>query len=200
MTGQSLEFLAERDSKIFAMRRTGMGTSEIARRFGLSTAAVNAAVRRQLEKLNREALLAYPEVLRLELERLDSLQQAIWPLTQHRKVKMDDGTEVQLEPDLRAVAEVRSIMAARSRLLGMEQANLSITLEQPEPVARAVLAGSERAAAEVERFDAESEAKAMLRVMVEAGVVSGDLVGELFGVRGELGSGEILDGEVVGDE
>ena len=196
MTGQSLEFLAERDSKIFAMRRTGMGTSEIARRFGLSTAAVNAAVRRQLEKLNREALLAYPEVLRLELERLDALQQAIWPLTQHRKVRMDDGTEVQLEPDLRAVAEVRSIMAARSRLLGMEQANLSITLEPSEPVARAVLAGSERAD-ESERFDAESEARQMLKVMVEAGVVSGDLIGELFGVKGELGSGEIEDGEVV---
>lgn len=198
MTGQSLEFLAERDSKIFAMRRTGMGTSEIARRFGLSTAAVNAAVRRQLEKLNREALLAYPEVLRLELERLDALQQAIWPLTQHRKVRMDDGTEVQLEPDLRAVAEVRSIMAARSRLLGMEQANLSITLEPSEPVARAVLAGSERGG-ESERFDAEAEARQMLKVMVEAGVVSGDLIGELFGVKGELGSGEIEDGEVVGE-
>jgi len=199
MTGQNLEFLAERDSKIFAMRRTGMATSEIARRFGLSTSAVNAAVRRQLEKLNREALLAYPEVLRLELERLDALQQAVWPLTQHRKVKMDDGTEVTVEPDLRAVAEVRSIMAARARLLGMEQANLSITLEQPEPVARAVLAGSERAAGEIERFDAEAEARQMLKIMVEAGVVSGDVVGELLGVR-ELGAGEIIDGEVVEDE
>lgn len=198
MSGQSLEFLAERDSKIFAMRRTGMATSEIARRFGLSTSAVNAAVRRQLEKLNREALLAYPEVLRLELERLDALQQAVWPLTQHRKVKLDDGTEVTVEPDLRAVAEVRSIMAARARLLGMEQANLSITLEQPEPVARAVLAGSERAG-EIERFDAEAEARQMLKIMVEAGVVSGDVVGELLGVK-ELDAGEIIDGEVVEDE
>ena len=75
------EFLVERDLRIFKMRQAGIPGNEIARRFGMSTVAVGTAVKRQLEKLNREALMAYPEVLRMELERLDNLQAAIWPMT-----------------------------------------------------------------------------------------------------------------------
>ena len=97
------EFLAERDLRIFKMRQAGVAVAEIARRFEISTSVVNKAVQRQLEKMNREALMAYPEVLRMELERLDNLQSAIWPLTQHRKVRMDDGTEVAVEPDMKAI-------------------------------------------------------------------------------------------------
>ena len=106
------EFLAERDLRIFKMRQAGVTTSEIGRRFGISTGAVNSAIRRQLEKLNREALMAYPEVLRMELERLDALQQSIWPLTQHRKVTMDDGTEQTIEPDMKAIQQVLGIWIA----------------------------------------------------------------------------------------
>ena len=79
------EFLAERDLRIFKMRQGGVAVNEIGRRFGVSTSVVSKAIARQLERMNREALMAYPEVLRMELERLDSLQAAIWPLTQHRR-------------------------------------------------------------------------------------------------------------------
>ena len=92
----SKEFLAERDSRIFKMRQAGMSVAEIGRRFGVSSRIVSSAINRTLEKLNRETQMAYPEVLRMELERLDGLQAAIWPLTQHRKVTLDDGTEVQV--------------------------------------------------------------------------------------------------------
>ena len=71
------EFLHERDMRIFKMRQAGTSTQEIARRFGITTSAVSKAVQRTLEKMNREVLMAYPEVLRMELERLDCLQQAI---------------------------------------------------------------------------------------------------------------------------
>ena len=84
----SREFLAERDLRIFKMRQAGVPSQEIAKRFGVSTSVVGKAIQRQLEKMNREALMAYPEVLRLELERLDSLQAAIWPMTQHRRVTL----------------------------------------------------------------------------------------------------------------
>jgi len=46
--GLTREFLAERDTRIFAMRKGGMATAEIAKRFGISNGAVNAAVNRQL--------------------------------------------------------------------------------------------------------------------------------------------------------
>ena len=123
------EFLAERDMRIFKMRQAGTSVTEIARRFGVSTSSVSRSIQRQLEKMNREAILAYPEVLRLELERLDNLQQAIWPMTQHRRVVMDDGTEVQMEPDLKAIQQVLSIMDRRTKLLGMEKTNVNVQVE-----------------------------------------------------------------------
>lgn len=172
-TGQKLsrEFLAERDLRIWKMRQAGVSTGEIARRFGVTSAAVNAAIKRQLEKLNREALLAYPEILRMELERLDALQQAIWPLTQHRKVKLDDGTEVAVEPDLKAVAEVRSIMAARAKLLGIEQNIVNIQVEDTTQP-RAVFAGAiNDSPAAVNAFSAEEEARKMLELMGNAGIL-----------------------------
>ena len=119
------EFLAERDLRIFKMRQAGVPSVEISKRFGVTTSVVNKAISRQLEKMNREALMAYPEVLRLELERLDALQAAIWPMTQHRRVTLDDGQEITVEPDMKAIQQVLSIMDRRSKLLGMEQNSLS---------------------------------------------------------------------------
>jgi len=190
--GMTREFLAERDLRIFKLRQSGVSASEIARRFGLSTSAVNSAIRRQLERLNREALLAYPEVLRLELERLDALQQAVWPLTQHRKVTLDDGTEVTLEPDLRAVQQVLSVMDRRARLLGMEQTNINVLVESNETVQRAALAGAERPA-DIDAFNPETEARQLLELMGAAGVLPPDTVTKMLGPPQEIEEAEIIE-------
>jgi hypothetical protein len=188
----SREFLAERDLRIFKMRQAGVSTTEIARRFGVSSSNVNKAVQRQLSKLNNEAFLAYPEVLRMELERLDNLQSAIWPMTQHRKVTMDDGTEVAVEPDLKAIQQVLLIMDRRSKLMGMEQnvVNINMDVRDANPV-KATLAGHVQSNA-LEEFNAEFEAKRLLEIMGTSGVLP------LETVRGILGSGnEIQDAEIV---
>lgn len=178
--GLSREFLAERDLRIFKMRQAGVSPQEIARRFQMTTNAVNTAIRRQLERMNREALMAYPEVLRLELERLDALQTAIWPLTQHRKVTMDDGTEVSVEPDLKAIQQVLSIMDRRSRLLGMEQTNVNVQVEQVGSDHRAVLAGALTSSVRDE-FSPEAEARKLLEIMGKTGVLPENTVNELLG-------------------
>lgn len=163
------------------MRKAGISTSEIATRFGISSGAVNSAVNRQLQRLNREALMAYPEVLRLELERLDALQQAIWPLTQHRKVAAPDGSEMVVEPDLKAIQQVLAIMDRRSKLLGMETVNISVTAEMGEQAPqRAVLAGAEQAAA-ADAFDPETEARQLLELMGSSGVLPRDTVETMLG-------------------
>jgi hypothetical protein len=208
--GLTKEFLAERDLRIFKMRQAGVAPSEIARRFGLSVGSVNASIRRQLEKLNREALLAYPEVLRMELERLDTLQQSIWPLTQFRKIRMDDGSEVQVEPDLKAIQQVLGIMDRRSRLLGLEQTNVNINVESAEPQ-RAVLAGAANGPIEVNAFNPETEARQLLELMANAGVLPPDTVQQLLqsaspaelppaiaiSQESEARSREILNAEIV---
>lgn len=190
-SGLTKEFLAERDLRIFKMRQAGVAISEISRRFNLSAKSVTAAISRQLQKLNQEALMSYPEVLRLELERLDALQQAIWPLTQHRKVRLDDGSEVSVEPDIKAIQQVLSIMDRRSRLLGMEQQTVNLTVEQinQNDSPRAVLAGSSNEGpAAVTKFNPETEARQLLELMGASGVLPSDTVREILGQNRALPS------------
>ena len=186
------EFLAERDVRMFKMRQAGVANQEIARRFGTSIGAVGKAVNRQLEKLNAEALLAYPEVLRMELERLDQLQSAIWPMTQHRRVTLDDGTDISVEPDMKAIQQVLSIMDRRSRLLGMEQQNVSVRVQGstrgPDAI-RQVLAGVQELPTATANSP-EQEAKKLLALMVKSGVVSSD---EVTGALGEDATSSLLN-------
>lgn len=189
------EYLAERDLRIFKMRQAGVSVAEIARRFDISSASVNRAVQRQLEKLNREALMAYPEVLRMELERLDNLQAAIWPLTQHRKVKMDDGTEVAVEPDLKAIQQVLSIMDRRTKLLGMEATNINVQMDvRGGEAVKSSLAGESSRAAAIDAFDPETEARKLLELMGTSGVLPSATV------AGILGQAPIQEAEVVENE
>jgi transposase-like protein len=184
------------------MRQAGVPIAEIARRFGVGTSNVSNSIRRQLGKLNQEALLAYPEVLQMELERLDALQSAIWPLTQHRKQKMDDGTEVSIEPDIKAVSTVLSIIDRRAKLLGMEQTNVNVQMDvrDASPL-RAVLAGAP-GVVQSEKFDSEAEAKKLLMLMSDAGIMPRETIKELLGDLSALGEGEddIQDAEIVDAE
>ena len=190
------EFIQERDMRIFKMRQAGTSTQEIARRFGISTSAASKAVQRTLEKMNREVLMAYPEVLRMELERLDSLQQAIWPMTQHRKMTMDDGNEVAVEPDLKAIQQVLSIMDRRTKLLGMDQVNVSVQMDvqsKNNEVIKATLAGSTNFAADVDAFNPETEARQLLELMGISGVLPPESVKQM------LGDHIIVDAEIIDD-
>ena len=200
--GLTREFLAERDLRIFKMRQAGIPIAEIARRFNVGSTTVSASIRRQLGKLNQEALLAYPEVLQMELERLDALQSAIWPMTQHRKQRLDDGTEVSIEPDIKAVSTVLSILDRRAKLLGMEQTNVNVQMDvrDTSPI-RAILAGAP-GVIESEKFDPESEAKKILALMRDAGIIPESTVNELLGNVPALSefNDDIEDAEIVEDE
>jgi len=175
------EFLAERDFRIFKQRQAGVSTTDIARRFGVSPAVVTKAIQRQLEKLNKEAFLAYPEVLRMELERLDSLQSAIWPLTQHRKVSLDDGSEIQVEPDLKAIQTTLQIMEKRAKLLGLEQNNVNVQMDiTSAQEIKATLSGNIEITA-ADAFDPEVEARLLLEIMGRTGVLPQSVVDEILG-------------------
>lgn len=197
---QTREVLNERDLRIFKMRQSGTAVVEIARRFNLSTSSVNRSIQRQLEKMNREAILAYPEVLRMELERLDNLQQAIWPLTQHRRQTLDDGTEMQMEPDLKAIQSVLSIMDRRSKLLGMEQTNYNVNVETNSThTIRAVIAGQSGLLKPATGFDPESEARKLLELMAISGVFPEETIKNLLGetTRPELNEAGIIDVDAI---
>ena len=185
--------------RIFKMRQAVTSVNEIARRFGVSSASVSRSIQRQLEKMNKEAILAYPEVLRMELERLDNLQQAIWPMTQHRRIVGDDGTEMQIEPDLKAIQQVLSIMDRRTKLLGMEQTNVNVNVDGTlNQTVRATIAGQPGVTMPAIGFDAESEARKLLELMAISGVLPEETVRAILR-KNQEDVGLIIDAEVVSD-
>tara|TARA_B100000131_G_scaffold167722_1_gene162086 strand:- start:534 stop:1229 length:696 start_codon:yes stop_codon:yes gene_type:complete len=178
----SREFLAERDLRIFNLKKSGLSNVEIGKRFNMSAAAVAAASRRVLGRLNSEAFLSYPEVLRLELERLDEMQKSLWPLTQFRRETLDDGTEIMVEPDQNAVRTVLGIMDRRAKLLGMnvERTEVAISgLESQEVVeVQSSLVGQVR---EVANSDAaKDESLALLELMASSGVLDQQVVSDIL--------------------
>ena len=210
----SREFLAERDLRIFNLKKSGLSNVDIGKRFNMSAAAVAAASRRVLGRLNSEAFLSYPEVLRLELERLDEMQKSMWPLTQFRRETLDDGSEIMLEPDKNAVRTVLGIMDRRAKLLGMtvERTEVAISgLESQEVVeVQSSLAGQIK---EVGNSDAaKDESLALLELMASSGVldktvvsnildnVSDDELGTPLGVLEETLDSPVIEAEIISEE
>lgn len=189
------ELLAERDARIFALKKAGVSSREIAKRFDMTTSAVSKAIQRQLEKLNQESKLNYVEVLRMELERLDALQASIWPMTQNRKQANPDGSEVAIEPDLKAVQQVLSVMDRRAKLLGMDRMNVNVSLADAPSVAgqiKVTLAGAEKSSNEIDVHSPEEDARRLIALMTSAGILPAE---ELAAIASK--SEVIMDGEIV---
>jgi len=171
------EFIAERDLLIFQMKRDGKQQSDIAKELGITTRAVGEAVKRQLARINREALVSYPEVLRLELERLDALQDSVWPLTKTHTHVMHDGTEVVVPPDLRAVDSMLRIIGQRARLLGIDTQRIDVKVSGGTEV-RHTLHGA--AGGQDQKIDYRQESRNMLELMMNAGIVKEDFAKKLL--------------------
>lgn len=196
-------FLAERDARIFGLRKTGLSAVDIAKRLELSTAQVNGAITRQLGKLNRESFLAYPEVLRMELERLDTMQAAFWPKTQVRRVTLDDGSEVIVEPDEKAAATVMNIMNMRSKLLGMDVAAQALHADAAGQAidVRSSLEGSGDTNMSAEDIKSQ-EAQQMLAIAMEAGMIPEEIGEAMLASLDDTDEGapDIVDAEIVDSE
>ena len=204
--------MAERDARIFGLKKSGLSNQEIARRFDMTAASVAAATRRQLGRLNSEAFLSYPEVLRLELERLDELQKGLWPLTQFRREVLDDGSEVMLEPDQNAVRTVLGIMDRRAKLLGMNVERAVVELQMDGGGGdtidvRSSLAGAAGGEVLETGEAAKAESLQLLELMASSGVLDEGVVGDILSSveerggleedRVELDDLDVVDAEIV---
>lgn len=168
MNALNREFLADRNAKIFAARRAGSSVAEIAKRFNMTKSAVTAAISRELEALNREALQSYPEIIRMELERLDSMQNAIWPFTQRRIVQVGDD-QIVVDPDVKMVSQVMSIMDRRMKLLGLDTIKIDLQTTSADPV-RGTLHGADNSL-EITAADPKTEAMQLIELMRSSGIL-----------------------------
>lgn len=196
----SKEFLVERDTRIFALKKSGLSNSEIGKRFDMTASAVAAAVRRQLDRLNKEAFLSYPEVLRLELERLDEMQKSLWPMTQYRREELDDGSVVMVEPDQKAIQTVLGIMDRRAKLLGMNVEKVDIALSGGVGDAidvRSTLAGAAAPTGVLSSAEAaKDESLKLLEIMSAAGILDENVVsGIMRGMDDDVIEAEVVDPE-----
>jgi len=196
----SKEFLVERDTRIFSLKKSGLSNSEIGKRFDMTASAVAAAVRRQLDRLNKEAFLSYPEVLRLELERLDEMQKSLWPMTQYRREELDDGSVVMVEPDQKAIQTVLGIMDRRAKLLGMNVERVDIALSGTAGDAidvRSTLAGVDAPTGVLSSADAaKDESLKLLEIMSAAGILDENVVsGIMRGMDDDVIEAEVVDPE-----
>ncbi len=200
MSGKSLtkEFIAERDLKMFRMRQAGSSHAEIAKRYEISVPAVSKGISRILEKLNRDASLAYPEVLRMELERLDNLQSSVWPLTQFRRETIGDE-EIVVEPDMKAIQTALGIMDRRAKLLGMDVQNVNLNVQGTTDV-RHTLAGEDLNA--VGQIDYRAESMQLLDLMRKSGVLQPEVIEKVLAeVEESTSELEIIDAESIeGDD
>ena len=188
------EFIAERDLKMFRMRQAGASHAEIAKRYEVTVSAVSKGVSRILERLNRDAAVAYPEVLRLELERLDNLQSSVWPLTQFRRETIGDE-EIVVEPDMKAIQTVLGIMDRRSKLLGMDVQRVDLNVGGTADI-RHSLAGEQLANAGV--VDYRDESLKLLELMRKAGVLEAEVVEKVLSEVED--AEEIVDAELLPSE
>ena len=112
---------------------------------------------------------------------------------------MDDGTEMQVEPDLKAIQQVLSIMDRRTKLLGMEQTNVNVNVDANiNGAIRATIAGQPGVTMPASGFDAESEARKLLELMAISGVLPEETVSTIL-ARQQESDNEIIDAEVVSD-
>jgi hypothetical protein len=202
----SKEFLAERDTRIFGLKKSGVSNQDIGRRFNMTASAVAAATRRQLGRLNSDAWLSYPEVLRLELERLDELQKAVWPLTQFRREVLDDGSDLMVEPDQNAVRTVLGIMDRRAKLLGMNVERSEVAISGLEGREVVDVTSSLAGAVVVKEVggDPRGEALALLELMASSGVLDSgvvnvilDSVDHLDSVDRGLADADVIDAVII---
>lgn len=198
MAGKNLtrEFIAERDLKMFRMRQAGASHSDIGKRYEISVSVVSKGISRVLERLNRDTALAYPEVLRMELERLDNLQSSVWPLTQFRRETIGDE-EIVVEPDMKAIQTVLGIMDRRSRLLGMEVQKVDLNVGGTADI-RHSLAGE--ALQKTGIVDYRAESMQLLELMQKAGVLESGVVEKVLAEvedSEEITEAEIIDAETI---
>lgn len=139
-------FTAERRAKAIKMKIDGASYSEIATALGYSSrSAAHMDVKRSLEKHVIEEGLAIEAWRELELSRLDTLQQAIWPKA--------------MSGDPRAIEASLKILDRRAKLLGLDS-----------PVRLEVLT-VDALDAQIQRLEAELAAAAVAAADGEVGEV-----------------------------
>ena len=104
---------AQRARQVMQLRMAGASERTIASQLGLSPGGVHKIIVRELATVRAETGEAAEEARKLELERLDQLQAALWP----DAIGIDAQTGTRKAPNLQATDRVLRVMERRAALL-----------------------------------------------------------------------------------
>jgi DNA-binding CsgD family transcriptional regulator len=179
--------VADRDARVFEMRKAGISYRKIAAALDISESTAHAAMQRVMKRVIDKQSEQYQEALQLELERLDHLLQNIWPMTMPQVIQDEDGREMRLPPSLEAIDRALKISDRRAKLLGLDNVTVGLKTDGGSGIEL----GSNP---EIGQVTPKEEALRLLRVMSEAGVLDKSMMAT---VQSQFG--DIVDAEVVED-
>lgn len=190
--------IAERDARMFELRKSGLNFRQIAKAADVSTSTAHAGVQRVLKKIGKELVENHGDAWRLELERLDSLMVQLWPLTRPHEIETDDGHKIKIPPSFDAIDRVLKIMDRRAKLMGLDQQGIAEAAlgggGGTQPQVPIIGVPTEGGTGEVTAME---EARNLLKIALAAGVIDRSTVDvEAFG----LDPDDIEDAEIIQDE
>lgn len=186
--------IADRDYRAFELRKMGLSFKQIGRTLDIHEQTARTAVRRTTDRLNRHAE-TLTEVVRTDLERLDTLLANIWSMTMPHKVVTPDGEEITLPPNMDAIDRVLKIMSQKAKLLGLDQVTVNISGGN-DGSGSAALGAKQKP---LDQITAKDEAQRLLKIMGDSGVLPLSVVNSIREATGSGNDEEIIDAEVVDD-
>jgi hypothetical protein len=187
--------LIERDDEALRLRRRGYSYPKIARKLDISQSTAHAAVGRALQRYQAEMAEAQGEVLALELQRLDSMWEAIAPFIEPLVIEDEDtGRQKLVPPDKDMLDRALKIMDRRAKYLGLDKVNLAILWANSAKGGAAALGGDDESEAAATKT-AEDEAREMLAFLSEHHLLPRDA----FSTIAQQAGWDVVDADVVED-
>jgi hypothetical protein len=188
--------ITERDATMFEMRKQGLTYRQIGKALNVSESTAYKGCKRVSDKIIRQLSIDYGQEFIVDLQRLESMYASFAPLARPQKIMTDDGEEISIPPSTDAANVLLKILDKKSRLLGLDQGNaIEININNGGAAnTPALSSGQEDNGKEI---TPEHEAKKLLRVMREAGVIDESFFNAL---KDQTDMSDIIDAEIVEDE
>lgn len=186
--------VVERDARIWELRKSGLTPRQIAKALNVSESTAYRACKRTSDRIIKQLAIDHGQEILLDLHRIDNMIASFLPLTRPKKIETPDGEEVEIPPSSDAANTVLKLMTHRMKLLGLEQnAGTEINITTNNIGSMPVFNTSREDKVEVEKTP-EQEARHLLEVMKEAGVIDEQELQQLV-----ASNAVIIDAEVVED-
>lgn len=193
--------VVERDARMWEMKKSGLSYRQIAKALQVSESTAYRGCKRVSDRIVKQLAIDHGQELILDLQRIEGMIASFLPMTRVKKIQTPDGDEVEIPPSTDAANTVLKLMAQKAKLLNLEgNAGTEINITQNNIGSMPILnTAVDEHSLDVEKTP-EQEAKHLLDVMREAGVIDDEQLNSLLASNAVVVDAEVIEeGEVVDD-